>query len=188
MGSVGGPALPRGPEVPFLPLPTLDMLTVPWSVCLKLGPAGIQAPREWWGVSMHLLIGREAGLGQYRRLATVRTWGGDSDMSGALGAGMEIGRDSGPFLGAQHFLSLREMRGSRDLGRLVHPFSPGCLPFIGGWAPKPLMPKEWVRNVECRCQPSGSSAVRHPGRLLDGSTWLPALCRSGSGCSCRKLG
>lgn len=50
------------------------------------------------------------------------------------------------------------------LWMLVCPCSLGCLPFIRGWAPKPLMLEEWVRNVEC--QPSGHGDVCQALRAL----------------------
>lgn len=48
-----------------------------------------------------------------------------------------------------------------------------------GRAPKPLMPKEWVRNVEC--QPGHLAAAR-PGPV--GSRM--ALSCPGSGCGCQR--
>lgn len=67
-------------------------------------------------------------------------------------------------------------KGSRGLGRQAS-LLPGCLPFIRAWAPKPLMPQEWGRNVECGCWPSGSSDVlgQAGSQLAAGSQASPAL-------------
>lgn len=99
--------------------------------------------------------------------------------------GPEMGTGASPPSGPAPLL-LREMRDSRGLGRLVSLLL-GCSPFIRVWAPKPLMPKEWELNVECRCWPSGSSDVPGPGMLSDGSE-LPGLSCSGPGCWCGNFG
>lgn len=58
----------------------------------------------------------------------------------------------------------------------------------GTGAPKPLMPQEWVPNVECRCRPSGSSDAvpwaRPAPQLCPASTAVSIVSRSCTCCSC----